>query len=243
MEIASGVHLVPGLTRGNACLVTAPEVVLFDCGLPGDGPAVLTYLAKIGLGPQDLRMIVLTHADPGHAGSAPWLRRNSAARIVASPIEATVAAAPATGGNVRALWRLALRMGGRPPEPFAVDATIGPEDQVAGFAVIPTPGHTPGHLSFFRAEDGVLIAGDAIRVAGRDLLAPAFWASQSEVRARISIARLADLPVRLLIPGHGNPYREPGAELRRAGGPPGFLEERLRRKAQRRRRKLPTEGT
>ncbi len=235
MEIARGVHLVPGLARANVCLVTQPEVVLFDSGLPGDGPAILAYLEKLGIGPQDLRAIALTHADPSHSGGAPWLRRNSAAQIFASASEAAAAASPGAASTPRALWRFALGLAGRTPEAFSVDATLGPEEQVAGFLVVPTPGHTAGHLAFFRPDDGVLVAGDAVRVAGHDILAPAFWASQSEMRARVSIARLADLPVRLLIAGHGPPYRDPGSELRRAGGPPGFLEERLRKKAQRRR--------
>lgn len=236
MEIAHDFHLVPGLTRGNACLVSAPEVVLFDSGLPGDGPAILAYLAKVGVGPQDLAAIVLTHADPSHAGGAPWLRRNTAAQILASAQEAASLRAAPLGVTLRSVWRSVLQIGGRAPETFAVDGNVGEGDQIAGLHVIATPGHTPGHLSFFRAADGLLIAGDAVRVSGRDILAPAFWASQSEIRARLSIARLADLPVRLLIPGHGAPYRDPGAELRRAGGPPGFLEARLRKTAQRRRR-------
>ena len=239
MELASGVYLVPGLTLGNACLVTHPEVALLDCGLPGEGPAILSFLGELGLAPKDLRTIALTHADPGHSGAAPWLRRNSAARIRAAAVEAAVAAGERAGLG-RALWRAGLALVGRRTEAFAVDAELVPGDVVAGFTVVATPGHTPGHVSFFREEDGILVAGDAVRVAGRDLLAPAFWNSQSEVRARLSISRLADLPVHLLIAGHGAPYREPGAGLRRAGGPPGFMEDLVRRRetraAKRRRR-------
>lgn len=239
MQLTRGVYLVPGLTLGNACLVTQPEIVLFDCGLPGDGPAILRFLGELGLSPGDLGTIALTHADPGHAGSAPWLRRNSGARILASEAEARVAAGQRAGFG-RALWAFGLGLAGRGPEPFAVDAVLAPGDVVAGFTVLATPGHTPGHVSFFRDADGVLLAGDAVRVAGTDLLAPAFWNSQSEVRSRVSLAHLADLPVHLLVAGHGAPYREPGSELRRAGGPPGFLEDLIRRReahAARRRRK------
>jgi glyoxylase-like metal-dependent hydrolase (beta-lactamase superfamily II) len=237
MEIARNVHLVPGLRLSNACLVTAPEVVLFDAGLPGDGPAVLDYLRRLGLGPGDLRAVVLTHADPSHAGGAPWLRRNTAARIWASAIEAEACAGTRPRGLLRWLWGHALAAAGRPPERFAVDGILSPGDEVAGFVAVATPGHTEGHLAFFRPDDGVLLAGDAVRVSGRDILAPAFWDAYSEVQARVSIARLADLPVHLLVPGHGPPYREPGAGLRLAGGPPGFLEEQLRRRAAARERR------
>lgn len=235
MEVAPGVHLVPG-TVGNITLVCAPEVALFDSGLPGDGPAVLAHLSMLGIEPRALSVIALTHADPGHAGGAPWLRRQTGARILASSAAATAARRPPPGG-FRAVGRTILGLAGRRPELFDVDGTLGPGDAVAGFDVLPTPGHTPGHLAFFRASDGVLIAGDAVRISGLDVLAPPFWDTRSEPLARASIAELADLPVHLLIPGHGPPYREPAEQLRRAGGPPGFMAERLARLEDRRRRR------
>lgn len=236
VELAAGFHLVSGLSSGNACLVISPEPTLFDAGLPGDGPAVLRFLDNLGLAPADLRTIALTHADPGHAGAAPWLRRHTGARILASAEQAAVAAGQSAGYG-RALWRTGLRLAGRQPEPFAVDDVLAPGDEVAGFRVLATPGHTPGHLSFFREEDGVLVAGDAVRVSGHDVLAPPFWSSQSEWHARLSISLLADLPVHLLVPGHGTPYREPAKALRRAGGPPGFVEALIRRRETRARRR------
>lgn len=232
MRLARSLYLVPGLSMGNACLVTEPEVALFDCGLPGDGPAVLAYLRELSIAPADLRVIALTHADPGHAGAAPWLRRNSGARILASAAASAVAAG-APAGTVRAAWRLALGLARRRTEAFVTDGVLAEGDVVAGFQVVATPGHAAGHIAFFRPDDGILLAGDAVRVAGRDLLAPAFWDSESEVRSRISLARLADLPVHLLVAGHGPPYAEPGAELRRAGGPPGFMEDVVRRREER----------
>ncbi len=232
MEIARGVHLVPGTASGNVCLVTEPDIVLFDTGLPGDGPAILKHLAHLGVAPGELRSICLTHGHAGHAGSAAWLRRQSAARILASAPEADRAADPRACGALRTLWHLLLRTTRRPVEACMVDRILQAGDEMAGFIAVETPGHTDGHLAYFRASDGVLIAGDAVRVAGRDLLAPPFWDTASEVTARISLAKLADLPIRLLIPGHGPPYRAPGAALRQAGGPPGFMLETMRRRAQ-----------
>jgi glyoxylase-like metal-dependent hydrolase (beta-lactamase superfamily II) len=42
-----------------------------------------------------------------------------------------------------------------------VDRTFGEGDELtAGFTVLDTPGHSPGHVSFWRESDGVLICGD-----------------------------------------------------------------------------------
>ncbi len=239
MEIARDLHLVPGTSTGNACLYVGQTCVLFDTGMPGDGPRVLEYLERLGRRPQDLSVIALTHADPGHCGAAPWLRRNSAARILASPDAAVLASHPNPPGLLRWAWRSALQLMRRPVEPFAVDGLLGEQDTLEGFRVVDTPGHSPGHICFFRPEDGVLIAGDAVRVSGRDLLSPPFWDSESEWNARLSVAKLADLPIHLLIPGHGPPFREPAEQLRRVGGPPGFLEARLRRSGELAKRRRP----
>ena len=242
MEIAAGVHLIPDLDMSNACLITGPEPMLIDTGLPGDGQRILAYMKKVGVVPRDLRTIALTHADPAHAGSAAWLRRETAARLYASEGEAAILCGQVTDGTMRALWRWALKVGRRPVEHCLVDGLLEPGSLVAGFEVLATPGHTEGHIAFFRESDGVLIAGDAVRVAGTELLAPSFWNSASEVRARLSVAHLAELDVHLLIPGHGNPYRQPGAGLRRVGGPPGKLEETLLRREARRARRAARRG-
>lgn len=234
MEIAAGLHLVPGAYGANVCLVTGPEVALFDTGLPASGPAVLRYLEQVGLSARELQVIALTHADPRHAGAAPWLRRNTAARLYASSEEAAILAGQAPAGPVRQTWRWVLARFGQPVEACLVDGVLEPDDMVAGFRVIPTPGHTMGHIAFYREQDGVLIAGDAVRIAGADILAPNFWTSASEVRARISASHLAELSIHLLVPGHGPLYREPGAGLRRVGGPPGAVEQALQRRAARR---------
>ena len=237
MEIAKDLHIIPDLEMSNACLITGPEPALIDTGLPGEGGRILAYMEQVGVSPRALRVIALTHADPAHSGSAAWLRRETAARLLASEAEAAVLAGQVPEGNLRALWRWGLRITRRPAERCLVDGVLEPGDEVAGFQVVETPGHTLGHVAFYREDDGVLIAGDALRVSGSDILAPSFWNSASEVRARVSVSHLADLPVTLLVPGHGNPYREPGAGLRRVGGPPGILEETLRRRALHRQRR------
>ncbi len=44
--------------------------------------------------------------------------------------------------------------------PHPVSRRLREGDRVGSFAVIETPGHTAGHISFWRADDGVLVLGD-----------------------------------------------------------------------------------
>jgi glyoxylase-like metal-dependent hydrolase (beta-lactamase superfamily II) len=86
---------------------------------------------------------------------------------------------------------------------------------------VPTPGHTPGHVAFFRRTDRVLIAGDALvtvdlnswRSALLWLLrrptprvsSPPWYSTWNRRVATESVISLADLEPRLLAAGHGTP--------------------------------------
>ncbi len=91
-------------------------------------------------------------------------------------------------------------------------------DEVAGFQVIETPGHTPGHVSFWRERDGVLILGDVLanchpitQMIG--LREPLDRFTLDPARNRASARKVADLHPRLICFGHGPPLRD-GDRLR-----------------------------
>lgn len=95
-----------------------------------------------------------------------------------------------------------------------------PEDgsvpYLPGWRWIHTPGHTPGHVSLFRDDDRVLVAGDAFVTTKQESLysvatqrvelngPPAYYTSDWDA-ARDSVARLAELRPRVMACGHGLP--------------------------------------
>lgn len=93
---------------------------------------------------------------------------------------------------------------------------------------IPTPGHTPGHVTFFRPADRVLSAGDAVVTVdlnspsgfllwglGRGELSPPPWFfTWSRRVAKESIRAVARLQPAVLAPGHGPPVRRTGTAPR-----------------------------
>ena len=92
-------------------------------------------------------------------------------------------------------------------------------DEVAGFAVLETPGHSAGHIALWRARDGTLILGDVLfgchpltGIPG--LHEPPGFFTPDPARNRESARRLASLEPALVLFGHGPPLREPAA-LRR----------------------------
>lgn len=93
-----------------------------------------------------------------------------------------------------------------------------PEDgTVPGFPEwrwIPTPGHSPGQVSLFRAQDGALIAGDAIITVKqesamavisqeKELHGPPTYFTPNWDEARESVRRIAALSPKLAVTGHG----------------------------------------
>ena len=101
---------------------------------------------------------------------------------------------------------------------------------------IPTPGHTPGHVAFFRTRDRVLITGDAIvtvnlnsfwgfllwglRLNKQRVSGPPWYSTWNWRAAQESVTVLARLEARVLASGHGVPMSgdEIARELRAFAG-------------------------
>ena len=93
-----------------------------------------------------------------------------------------------------------------------------------GWQALFTPGHSPGHLAFFRKTDRVLIAGDAFTTMNQNSLTgllskkkqinePPVPATYDWTQARQSVAALAALDPVLLAAGHGQPMHDNNRQL------------------------------
>jgi glyoxylase-like metal-dependent hydrolase (beta-lactamase superfamily II) len=115
-------------------------------------------------------------------------------------------------GPVNLVTRAQHRWWAGPAHPVARRLREG--DDVGGFTVLETPGHSPGHVSFWRAHDRTLIAGDALfgrhRVTGRPgLYEPPGIFTLDPAANRKAIRRLAALEPAVVCFGHGPPLRDP----------------------------------
>ncbi len=87
---------------------------------------------------------------------------------------------------------------------------------MGSFRVIETPGHTAGHVSFWRESDRVLILGDVVAnmniYTGRvTLREPERFFSLDPAQNRKSARRLIELEPKLIGFGHGPPLRDTSA--------------------------------
>jgi glyoxylase-like metal-dependent hydrolase (beta-lactamase superfamily II) len=113
-----------------------------------------------------------------------------------------------------ALQRFLIAMMSRliKPTPIQVDEILA-EGQVlpvfGGLQVVETPGHSPGHLSYFVPSVGILFCGDSMRSDGKR----GFRASRSRndwdhAQANTSVRKQAGLGAQIVCPGHGPAVRE-----------------------------------
>jgi hydroxyacylglutathione hydrolase len=156
-EIAPDVFHIPVMPRNGVNTYLVGDV-LVDTGLRTSAGKI-----KEAVGNRKLKAIALTHAHGDHGGSARKLSNElglpvwvGAADREAAETGKVVAKSPY---NKPGLSLIAGAMGNMPSVPIARDLREG-DELAAGFTVLDTPGHSPGHVSFWRESDRVLLCAD-----------------------------------------------------------------------------------
>src|SRR6185436_16692501 len=83
-----------------------------------------------------------------------------------------------------------------------------------GWRFVWTPGHTAGHVSLFRADDRVLVAGDAVMPRITPTLGVNRQREDPVGDYLEALERLRGLRPALVLPGHGEPLDDGGARMR-----------------------------
>lgn len=194
----------PDLFRLTGGGFAAPHLImgdvptLVDAGTPGRGRAIERELLAAGV---RIERIILTHGDPDHAGGSDHLRRVTGAEVCASLAERPLidrSGWPSLRRIRRGLMKAMFR--GTPPP--TVDRWLDGATTVNGIDVIPTPGHTPGHIVL--AWEGWLLAGDAL-VSGQRFRESPWPFTIDRPTARRSIEMLLSRAPRGASSSHGRP--------------------------------------
>ena len=96
-----------------------------------------------------------------------------------------------------------------------VDRTLSEGDDVGGFTVLDVPGHSAGHVAFWRESDRVLVLGDVLCNMDTLTLRPGLqlpkdFYTPDPALNRESAKRLGPLRPSLVCFGHGAPLRDSG---------------------------------
>jgi glyoxylase-like metal-dependent hydrolase (beta-lactamase superfamily II) len=235
-EIAAGVFYL-ALRGANVYFVSSGSSwTLIDTAWPKSGPAIRA--AAEGLFGADARpaAIMLTHAHPDHVGSAAELARawglpihlhGDDLPLITRAGRARQDLMDPAGRYAQALMRLLPRRTRERMTSSGLEGAArafsaeGSVPSLSDWECVPTPGHSAGHVVFFRRSDRVLIAGDAVLTVPLWGLLPSVQrispppriASWNWRMTKGSVAILARLEPLVLATGHGIPMA--GADLAR----------------------------
>lgn len=212
----------------NVCFIGDPMKkeegwVLVDAGMPRSAKKIIKEAEKrFDSGP---KAIILTHGHFDHVGAIIELIERWNVPVYAHELELPYLngesdyppADPTVNGGLISEMSPFF-----PHDGINLDDRVKPlhaNGSVPGlpdWEYIHTPGHTPGHISLFRKEDGTLIAGDAFVTVKQESLykvinqeqeisGPPKYFTTDWDEAEKSVKKLAALNPSLAITGHGEP--------------------------------------
>ncbi len=204
---------------------------LIDAGLPLSAGRIKRWAEETFGGAPNA--IALTHGHFDHVSAAKELADEWDVPVYAHPLEFPYLTGereyPApdwkAGGGVMPLLSptlprgpvdLGARLRALPGEGASLSLV-----EMPGWTLLHTPGHTPGHVSFFRESDRTLLVGDAFCTTPQEsffaanvtrpaeLHGPPAYFTSDWGAAMASVRKLAGLEPKVVAPGHGKPLAGP----------------------------------
>jgi glyoxylase-like metal-dependent hydrolase (beta-lactamase superfamily II) len=220
------------LSANNILLLGRDETALVDSGYVTHAPQTLTLIEHVlrqHQRPVQLDQLLNTHLHADHCGGNAALQLRYGCRT----------AIPAGDADKVSGWdeeALSYRATGQQCPRFDFHATLRNGDQLQlgdlSWQVLAAPGHDPQALILYCAQEGLLISGDALWRNGFGVVFPELEGESGFAEVGHTLALIAGLDVRLVIPGHGAPFTDVAAALDRARSRLDYLQADPLRNAQ-----------
>ena len=222
MEVADGVHRF-GTRMVNWYLIErGGRLTLVDAGMRGYWPQLTGALRTLGRKVEEVEAVVLTHAHADHIGFAQKVKANSDAAVWVHERDASpgLRRFPPMRLYLRpTAWPLLAHglRNGLLATPDAAEVRTFTDGEVLDVPGRPRahhlPGHTRGNCALHLTDASVVFSGDALvtydpyrRRRGPRLLLKGV--NEDNDQARASLDQLAGLNAQVLLPGHGEPWRD-----------------------------------
>lgn len=202
-------NLYKGTRGSNLFLINSGDdgLILIDAGISNAKSTVAKMLNSIGRTFQDLKHILITHADFDHVGGLGGIVKSCHATVYASAASAPFMQAQKSPPHV--IFPLSLMTGAlaRLQGELKVDKVVEDGEVlplVGGIRAIATPGHTPDHFSYFWEAEKVLFAGDLLfgLQASKISFSPGII-TYSKQMTRDSARKVMELAPKFICVGHG----------------------------------------
>jgi glyoxylase-like metal-dependent hydrolase (beta-lactamase superfamily II) len=201
MKINNKVYLLDSTRGSYVYLIIDKETTLIDTGLSWMGKSILNDLEKLNIKPTDIKNILLTHNDLDHIGNAAMLQKLTGAKLWASKDDIPYIIGEKHRPGFKKYLPYIFRV--KKPEYVAAYKT---DEKIAGIEIIPTPGHTPGHVCLL-FED-VLFTGDLVENRkGKLIPYPSGWNWNTSLLLD-SIKTVSKYSFQWVCPAHGKPLEK-----------------------------------
>ena len=200
-----------GMPSFPVYLSLGDDGMLIEGGTGGTAAIIVEQIEELGISPERIKYLALTHTHADHIGAVPHLKRMwphlkvVGSQVAASllkneemikgfiPLDRILAEIMLSKGEIAAL----------PPEldnyTFEVDVVVKEGDKIdlgAGivWTVYETPGHAPCHIALYEEKEGTLVIGDTtgFYVPEKDVFWPNYFHSLESYCH--SIRKLSALP-------------------------------------------------
>jgi glyoxylase-like metal-dependent hydrolase (beta-lactamase superfamily II) len=206
----------------NAYLVREPDgFTLVDTTVGGSADGLIAAAREAG---GEIRRIALTHGHSDHVGSLDALLKQlgGGVEVLMGELDARIhVGEPVVEGKPKGSW---AKLETKP------DTLLRGGERIGSLEVVPSPGHTPGHVAFLDTRERALIAGDTFTSYWRTEIPNRFtqrfplatMGTQDRRQVVESARALRALAPEVLVCGHGPAVRAPAAAMDgaivRAGG-------------------------
>lgn len=188
------------------------DVTLLDSGYLDQADETLALLIQVGVDPARVGRVISSHVHCDHVGGHAILHARSGCRIAMSAACRLAVERKDAWASWPAYYGQAYRF-------FPVHETLAEGDvlRLAGldWQVLELPGHAAGQLGFFCPDNGWLISADAAWAGDFGVLTLRIEGWDAPLRQRESLRRLAALPLKRILPGHGPLIDDPVAAIAR----------------------------
>jgi glyoxylase-like metal-dependent hydrolase (beta-lactamase superfamily II) len=200
----------------NAFLVREDDgFTLVDTTVGGGADPLIAAAERRG---GAIRRVVLTHGHGDHVGSLDALKQRlgDALEVFLPDLDARILAGEEVAdGKKRGSW---------PKLQTAPDVRLQGGERIGSLEVVPSPGHSPGHVAFLETRERTLLGGDVYTAYGKVSVSTHFYwrfpfaamATWDRARDVESARALRALDPATLAVGHGPALRAPGAAMDRA---------------------------
>jgi hydroxyacylglutathione hydrolase len=207
MKVTDGVYAYPWTNmmenNCNSYVLQGDGLILVDPGLKRYVPDLLKQMKSDGLNPDEIKLVIVTHAHPDHFDGVGQFM-DSAAQLTMHRDEKNF---------LETIGKDFFRMFGLEQPRYKLDFEAPEGDLTAAgitLKVILAPGHSPGSICLYWPEKETLITGDVVFCGS---IGRTDFPGGSSATLKKSIDAISQLDAAYLLPGH-NEIVEGKAEIK-----------------------------